>query len=161
MKKVLYTALVGASALAFSAGAMAQSDAGITSRSATGYNSSDATQGAMSREDANNPSASGGVAANSGTSNAGTSANMSSSAQADSSSGMTGASVDANVSQAHITDTQQALRDEGFAVSVDGVWGPSTARAVAEFQQQNELPVTGQLDNQTLAALNIERDGNR
>ena len=31
----------------------------------------------------------------------------------------------------------------------DGIFGPETARAVREFQQQNGLPVTGELDRRT------------
>src|SRR5215472_18652823 len=38
---------------------------------------------------------------------------------------------------------------------VDGVWGPQTKSAVRQYQQRHNLTATGQLDSQTLAALNV------
>ncbi|HKS89348.1 MAG TPA: peptidoglycan-binding domain-containing protein [Stellaceae bacterium] len=59
-----------------------------------------------------------------------------------------------------ITQIQQKLDQEGFkAGRPDGKWGPQTARAVKEFQQQNNLPATGRLDEQTLAQLGVNQNG--
>ncbi|PZO82101.1 MAG: hypothetical protein DI626_10310 [Micavibrio aeruginosavorus] len=55
-----------------------------------------------------------------------------------------------------IQSVQSSLKSEGHSVSVDGKWGPQTASALREFQMNNDLPATGQLDTQTLAALNID-----
>jgi len=49
---------------------------------------------------------------------------------------------------------QQALRDEGFNPGpIDGVMGPRTSAALRDFQQQEQLTVTGQLDAETRARL--------
>jgi peptidoglycan hydrolase-like protein with peptidoglycan-binding domain len=39
--------------------------------------------------------------------------------------------------------------------SIDGVIGPDTEKAVRWFQSVDKLPVTGQLDDQTLQALQV------
>ena len=38
---------------------------------------------------------------------------------------------------------------------VDGVWGPGTQAAVRTYQQQHNMNATGQLDQDTLAAMNL------
>ena len=49
---------------------------------------------------------------------------------------------------------QQALRDRGFDPGpIDGVKGPRTTAAVKEFQQKENLNVTGSLDAETNARL--------
>lgn len=48
---------------------------------------------------------------------------------------------------------QQALVDAGFAVSVDGVFGPRTEEAVKQFQQQRGLTVDGIVGPATRSAL--------
>jgi len=49
---------------------------------------------------------------------------------------------------------QQALNDKGGTnIKVDGRFGPQTAAALRQFQQQKGLQATGRLDTQTLAAL--------
>jgi photosystem II stability/assembly factor-like uncharacterized protein len=58
------------------------------------------------------------------------------------------------------TDTvrkaQQALNANGFSVGVpDGHAGAQTIKALKEFQADRQLPVTGKLDNATLAALRL------
>ena len=56
----------------------------------------------------------------------------------------------------HVRAVQRALNDRGYNVgSVDGVWGPSTEQALRHFQQANNLPVTGTLDQRTSAALGV------
>ena len=54
-----------------------------------------------------------------------------------------------------IQTIQQNLQDEGYQLSADGVWGPQTAQAIRRFQQQNDLDVTGTLNSETLAALDV------
>jgi peptidoglycan hydrolase-like protein with peptidoglycan-binding domain len=45
---------------------------------------------------------------------------------------------------------QQALQDKGFDPGhIDGVMGPKTQTAIKEFQQKNNLTVTGTLDAET------------
>ena len=55
-----------------------------------------------------------------------------------------------------VMQVQQKLNKEGFdAGNADGNWGPQTAEAVKNFQRKNDLPQTGQLDQQTLSKLGI------
>ena len=54
-----------------------------------------------------------------------------------------------------VSQIQQALNDKGLnAGPVDGKMGPKTKSALKQFQQQQGLQASGQLDSQTLAALN-------
>ena len=48
---------------------------------------------------------------------------------------------------------QVLLNSLGFAVGVDGVWGPSTAAAVSAYQRAARLPVTGAIDAATRTLL--------
>lgn len=64
------------------------------------------------------------------------------------------------LSNQQIQDAQQSLRQEGHSLSVDGIWGPQTAQAVRQFQQENGLDVTGSLDSETLAALDVDANAN-
>ncbi|MCA1659154.1 MAG: peptidoglycan-binding protein, partial [Verrucomicrobiaceae bacterium] len=53
-----------------------------------------------------------------------------------------------------IADVQAALNRRGYyAGSVDGTYGPQTRRALLGFQRDNGLPVTGQIDAETLGTL--------
>lgn len=55
-----------------------------------------------------------------------------------------------------IRQVQQTLQQQNmYRGQVDGVWGPQTQAAVREYQQKNSLGSSGQLDQQTLASLNI------
>jgi peptidoglycan hydrolase-like protein with peptidoglycan-binding domain len=55
-----------------------------------------------------------------------------------------------------VKQAQQALKDKGIdAGPVDGQWGPLTQQGVKQFQQQNQIQATGQLDQQTLASLGV------
>ena len=57
-----------------------------------------------------------------------------------------------------VKQAQQALKEKGIdAGPVDGQWGPLTQQGVKQFQQQNQIQATGQLDQQTLASLGIEQ----
>jgi len=58
------------------------------------------------------------------------------------------------VSRDQIREVQRALLQHGFyAGSVDGSFGPKTEHALRDFQKARQLPVTGQLDERSLAAL--------
>jgi peptidoglycan hydrolase-like protein with peptidoglycan-binding domain len=55
-----------------------------------------------------------------------------------------------------IRSVQQNLQQGGlYHGRVDGVWGPSTQAAVRTYQQQHNMNATGQLDQATLAAMNL------
>jgi putative peptidoglycan binding protein len=55
---------------------------------------------------------------------------------------------------ADVRSAQQALRDKGFDPGpIDGVMGPRTTAAVRDFQQKENLAVTGQLDAETQGRL--------
>lgn len=62
--------------------------------------------------------------------------------------------------QAHSPDVvkqvQEKLSAEGHKVTTDGKMGPQTQAALKEYQQQNGLQATGQIDQETLAKLGIE-----
>lgn len=56
-----------------------------------------------------------------------------------------------------VIKAQKALKDRGYKVGeVDGVIGLQTTRAIEEFQQENRIKISGQLDARTLEALNID-----
>ena len=58
-----------------------------------------------------------------------------------------------------MTDTraaQEALKTQGFDPGpVDGQMGPRTRTAISDYQRRENLPVTGMLDDATMAKLNI------
>jgi peptidoglycan hydrolase-like protein with peptidoglycan-binding domain len=58
-----------------------------------------------------------------------------------------------------MTDTraaQEALKTQGFDPGpVDGYMGPRTRAAISDYQRKNDLPVTGMLDDATMAKLNV------
>ena len=59
-----------------------------------------------------------------------------------------------------VKQVQQKLSEKGQDVGQpDGQLGPKTQAALKEFQQQNGLQATGQIDEQTLAALDIDQSG--
>ena len=58
-----------------------------------------------------------------------------------------------------VRSAQQALKQKGFdAGAIDGQFGPSTKSAVREFQQAQGLPQSGELDQQTLSALGVNKN---
>jgi peptidoglycan hydrolase-like protein with peptidoglycan-binding domain len=60
-----------------------------------------------------------------------------------------------------VRQVQQTLQQQGmYRGRVDGVWGPATQSAVRSYQQQNNLNASGQLDQQTLASLNLGNNQN-
>lgn len=58
---------------------------------------------------------------------------------------------------APVVEVQQALAAAGVydAANTDGVFGPQTADAVAEFQRRASLPATGAVDEATAAGLGL------
>lgn len=54
-----------------------------------------------------------------------------------------------------VWDVQKSLNRYGYDISMDGQWGPRTTAAIQAFQRQQNLKVTGDLDAQTLAALDV------
>ena len=55
-----------------------------------------------------------------------------------------------------IRKVQQNLKQAGlYKARVDGVWGPQTEAAVRDYQQQHNMNASGQLDEQTLDAMNL------
>ncbi|HEX6209788.1 MAG TPA: peptidoglycan-binding protein [Methylomirabilota bacterium] len=63
---------------------------------------------------------------------------------------VTGDSRDNGRAQGDVRAAQQALRARGFDPGpVDGVMGPRTSAAVREFQEKENLTVTGRIDDET------------
>ena len=60
------------------------------------------------------------------------------------------------LSQNTIAQVQTRLRQAGdYNGAIDGLWGPATETGIHSYQQQHSLNATGQLDEATLAALNL------
>lgn len=59
----------------------------------------------------------------------------------------------------YIKRVQERLHAHGFnAGPVNGDFGAKTQAALAQFQLSQALPASGQLDDQTLAALGVQRE---
>jgi peptidoglycan hydrolase-like protein with peptidoglycan-binding domain len=59
-----------------------------------------------------------------------------------------------HLSRTHLRQVQEQLKTAGlYKGEIDGIMGPQTRRAIAQFQEKNGLQGTGKLDRQTLAAL--------
>jgi len=55
-----------------------------------------------------------------------------------------------------IKKVQETLRDKGYYTApVDGVLGPQTRAAIRQYQQSENLPVTGRLDTETAGKLGV------
>ncbi|MDB5571646.1 MAG: hypothetical protein JWN93_2829, partial [Hyphomicrobiales bacterium] len=52
-----------------------------------------------------------------------------------------------------IVAAQRALQKLGYDVTPDGVFGAGSKAALAKFERERNLPVTGELDARTLRAL--------
>lgn len=55
----------------------------------------------------------------------------------------------------YIADLQNMLIKKGAKITADGAFGPKTEQAVKDFQKTAKLPVTGQIDTDTLAKLMV------
>lgn len=67
--------------------------------------------------------------------------------------------VSQHVHTGFISRVQEKLREQGFAAGpVNGDFGAKTQAALAQFQLSVPLPASGQLDDETLAALGVKRD---
>lgn len=64
----------------------------------------------------------------------------------------------APIPSADVRAVQNALRSTGIAVTADGIVGPKTREALKQFQRENGLRVTGDIDAATVQALGRERD---
>jgi peptidoglycan hydrolase-like protein with peptidoglycan-binding domain len=68
--------------------------------------------------------------------------------------GARGATANVGLSTNEIRQLQNALNDRGYqAGPVDGIWGPRTRRALVNYQQASNVPVTGRPNDQTMNAL--------
>lgn len=54
-----------------------------------------------------------------------------------------------------VTMVQQALKNKGYSIIVDGYYGPQTGSVIRKFQQANNLVVDGIVGRQTQTALGI------
>jgi peptidoglycan hydrolase-like protein with peptidoglycan-binding domain len=62
------------------------------------------------------------------------------------------------VSPVHVAQIQHVLREQGmYKGSIDGAWGPDTARAANEFRKEHGLEASSGLDIALLRALNQQR----
>jgi len=64
-----------------------------------------------------------------------------------------------SMSSARVKQIQSALDQNGQHISVDGQWGKQTANALRNFQKQNGLKATGQLDPETAQKLGLPQSG--
>lgn len=89
---------------------------------------------------------------------AGSSANANANANADmSASASSSANFDSD-SQI-VRQAQQALKDKGQHIKVDGIMGPKTRAAIKAYQKENGLQASGKLDALTLTDLGVEQSG--
>ena len=55
-----------------------------------------------------------------------------------------------------IYNAQIKLNEVGYNCGTpDGIWGENTAKSIKKFQKNNDLQITGELDNDTIEKLNI------
>ena len=59
-----------------------------------------------------------------------------------------------NIDPAKVKHVQEMMKAQGGKLDIDGKFGPSTEKAVREFQKKNGLKVDGIVGPQTMAALN-------
>ncbi len=61
------------------------------------------------------------------------------------------------LNSAQVRELQQNLQEQGVDPGpVDGIWGPQTEQALTQFQQQEGIAATGEVNEETLEALDIE-----
>jgi hypothetical protein len=152
--KLMKTLLMTAAVAVLSTGAMAADGSANTDGTHNANNTqTDTNMGVNANKDSSND-----AAANINA-NASTEAEMSDTSNDVNTSTDINTTADANaqvsLDRATVQSVQASLKNEGHSVSVDGVWGPRTAAALRNFQEANNLPATGTLDSQTMAALDI------
>lgn len=54
-----------------------------------------------------------------------------------------------------VAELQQKLKDKGYNIAVDGIYGKETQKAVTQYQTANKLKVDGIAGNETLTSLGI------
>jgi len=67
-------------------------------------------------------------------------------------------SMEGNISPAsrrEIEEIQAALGRHGFTITVDGVWGPNTEKALHEFEKEHGLLQSNLIDYETARQLNL------
>ena len=146
MKTISQTLLLTAAVLALGTGAAVSED----------YTSpSNGTDGGMNSSSAGSMNDMGSQASDPQDQNS-ISDDQSTQSSAPQTSAQSSANASAQLSNSDIQEAQDALRSKGYSVSSDGVLGPQTIAAIREFQGDSNLSATGQLDSQTLAALDID-----
>jgi peptidoglycan hydrolase-like protein with peptidoglycan-binding domain len=115
-----------------------------------------AASGLAVQAQAANPATNQAPAATSGSAQSGMTAPSGASQSSDSQANNMSSNAANPMSQQDVMALQQALKGKGENVKSDGVWGPSTQSALKHYQQQNGLPVSGQLDQATRSKLNLQ-----
>lgn len=67
--------------------------------------------------------------------------------------------IPAPVTDEMISNLQAALKQRGYDVRTDGIWGPNTHQALTEFQNEQGIQGDGQINTETLAALELDQQG--
>ncbi|MDN5863929.1 MAG: peptidoglycan-binding protein [Gammaproteobacteria bacterium] len=61
-----------------------------------------------------------------------------------------------NLSKSQVRKIQNALKDKGYYLEVDGIWGQNTIDDIKDLQFKNDLDVTGRPNTETMEALGLE-----
>lgn len=61
-----------------------------------------------------------------------------------------------SLNEDEVRQVQQALKDQGRDIEVDGEWDDQTAQALHDYQQENDLMPSGELDDRTIAELGVD-----
>jgi peptidoglycan hydrolase-like protein with peptidoglycan-binding domain len=149
LQKLALTALALSMSAAFAAGTDKQAE-GSSANQAAMAQSASANQPSSSTADQSASSSTDQAAS----STANQAASSTDAAQSSMSSEGATAQADPQVRQ-----VQQALKDKGHDPGqIDGVMGPQTKQALQSFQQAQGISGAGELDQQTLAALDVQGD---
>jgi KAP family P-loop domain/Putative peptidoglycan binding domain len=73
--------------------------------------------------------------------------------------GTVSAGLDAVITDPWISKLQEALTQAGFSVTVDGLMGPQTQKALRDFQREMGLEPSGEPDPATIEALRLASKG--